>query len=96
MNWQKKYQTVTGIVGIKQKITYIPEGIIEDIDSMSSSCGCSYPRLIDNKIEVSYTPGPIPIHMQHRGFYNTTKTITITYKDGSHDLLSFKATVNKK
>jgi hypothetical protein len=80
---------------VKKIIIFEALNELNNIHSMSSSCGCSTPKQDGNKIVVSYTPGTIPFHLISQGFYNTTKTITITYKDGTTDILSFKAKITK-
>ena len=82
-------------VGITKSITFHPKEELKDIDNMTSSCGCSIPKIENGKIVVTYTPGSIPIHLQYLGQYKTNKTITINYKDGSSEMLSFTATIKK-
>lgn len=82
-------------VGITKSITFYPKEELKDINTMSSSCGCSIPRIENGNIVVTYTPGSIPIHLQYLGQYKTSKTITIKYKDGSSETLSFTATIKK-
>ena len=82
-------------VGVTKSITFNPKEELKDIDNMTSSCGCSIPRIENGKIVVTYTPGSIPIHLQYLGQYKTNKTITINYKDGSSEMLGFSATIKK-
>lgn len=95
MKWEQTYQKIDSVVGKKQEIEFIPDGEIPEIAFMSSSCGCSKPRLEDNKIIATFTPGSIPMHLKQYGMYKTTKKITITYKDNSQDLLSFTAIIKR-
>jgi len=67
------------------------------IYSIVSSCGCSKPSYNESKkqIVVNYTPNKIPNHLREQGWYETTKSITVKYRDGSEDILRFKSTVKK-
>lgn len=96
MNWKSKHYNLGEIkVGIKKEIIFTPTEDLKEINNMTSSCGCSLPKLIGNTIVVIYTPGSIPTHLISIGKYDTTKTITINYKDNSQDILSFSATIKK-
>lgn len=97
MNWERKHiNTEELIVGKKKQIIFIPIGEIPLISNISSSCGCSRPKLIDNTIVVNFTPESVPQHMQKLGYYKSTKKITITYKDNTQDKLSFTSIIRKK
>lgn len=84
-------------VGKTKNIIFYPEEkeTLEEIVSMSSSCGCSTPKIENDKIIVTYTPGSVPLHLQHLGQYETKKTITINYKYGSSEILSFSAIIKR-
>ena len=47
--------------------------------SASSSCGCSVPNWDNEKkvLEVTFTPGAVPKHLEEQGFYETEKEITV-------------------
>lgn len=97
MKWEQTFKELgNSYVGIKQEIEFVPIGEIPEINYMSSSCGCSVPKLIDNKIVVTFTPGSIPMHLKQFGMYKTSKKITITYKDNNQDILSFSTIIKKK
>jgi hypothetical protein len=96
MNFKKNDIVLNDLkVGVTKDIIFYPKEKLKDIDNMTSSCGCSVPRIKNGKIVVTYTPGSIPIHLQYLGQYKTNKTITINYKDGSSEMLSFTATIKK-
>ena len=98
MNFTQK-QINLGEITVGKKQTVIFQATRElDIINLESSCGCSKPSYSkeNNQLIVIYTPGSIPKHLQSVGRYNTTKSITITYKDGTSEVLSFKATISKK
>lgn len=82
-------------VGVTKSITFHPKEELKDIDNMTSSCGCSIPKIKNGNIVVSFTPGSIPIHLQFSGQYKTNKSITLNYKDGSSEMLGFSATIKK-
>lgn len=97
MNWKTKHINLGVIKAhLKKEIIFVPEGNINDIVSMTSSCGCSVPKKIDGKVVVVYTPTSVPFHLQSKGEYKTTKNITVNYKDGTKDILSFTAIVKNK
>ncbi len=97
--WKTKSKNLGNLtVGRKQIIKFYAEEELQEIISLSSSCGCSKPNY-DKKtriLNVAYKPKSIPQQRKHLGFYKTTKSITIKYKDGSTDILSFSAIINKK
>jgi hypothetical protein len=98
MNFKQNYLDLGELkVGVTKDIIFYPKEkeTLEEIVSISSSCGCSTPKVENDRIIVSYTPGSIPIHLQHSGQYKTTKIITINYKYGSSETLSFTATIKK-
>ena len=98
MSWKEQSKNIGNIkvgakVTIKFKAVDIPK-----IKLLQSSCGCSTPHYNENTKEliVGFNPNPVPKHLKAQGHYKTTKTITVTYVDGTKDVLSFTATVNKK
>jgi len=98
-NWKTKIIDLGKlIVGKKVKIIFKAVKELSPIATIESSCGCSK-GIYDKKnkeLIVNYNPGSIPIHLRKQGWYNTSKSITITYVDGSSDVLKFKAKVYKK
>jgi len=89
-NWKTKHKNVGTInVGQRQIIKFHATKELAKIINLSSSCGCSKPNY-DKKtrtLNVSYNPGSVPKHLKAQGWYNTTKKITITYNDGTQDIL---------
>jgi len=67
------------------------------VREIKSSCTCSKSEVSydDKSIKVEYKPKEFPIHLRRdgRNFFFTQKTITVTYKDNTIDVLSFKAKV---
>lgn len=96
MNFKQNYLDLGELrAGVIKTITFYPKEELKDIDNMTSSCGCSIPRIENGKIVVSFTPGSIPIHLQFSGQYKTNKSITLNYKDGSSEMLGFSAIIKK-
>lgn len=95
MNWKKKVITL-GTIPVGKKQTVIFEALVPlQIRTLTSSCGCTTPKYNEenNTVEVAYTPGRIPYHLQSKGEQQTTKTVTVYYVDGTNETLSIKATV---
>jgi hypothetical protein len=95
MKWKKSKQIVNGRVGKKMEIVFVPDEELPEIDNMTSSCGCSIPRLEDGKIKVKYTPASIPFHLAYQGEYRTTKNITVNFKNKTTNTLSFTAIIKR-
>lgn len=66
-----------------------------NIESVSSSCGCTEPVVKPNSIEVKFTPKRIPPHLEIIEMYTATQTVNIRYKNGDTELLIIKAKVVK-
>lgn len=98
MNWERQSRYIGDVkVGVKTVIKFKAVNISK-IRTLQSSCGCSTPRYDEEtkEIIVSFTPNPIPRHLRGQGYYKATKTITVAYVDGTKDVLSFTAKINKK
>ena len=99
MNWiQDSIKIGLSKVGIRRIIKFQAVGTLPEIRKIASSCGCSQPTYISesNSIEVAYKPNPIPKHLRGKqSFYNSTKTITVYYVDGTKDVLTFSSKVIK-
>lgn len=95
-NWEKQNINLGKVrVGVRQKIIFqklAKEPVIVDL---KASCGCSKPNYVKskNQVIVLYKPQEIPIHLKVQGTYSTTKTVTVTYEDGSKEVLTFKGTI---
>jgi len=97
MSWKLKHIKVqNAIVHKKLNITFNYIGELDEIKSMSSSCGCSIPKQVGNNIVVTFNPGPVPVHLHSVGQYVTTGRIFINYVNGVKDTLSFTAVVKNK
>ena len=96
MNFKQNYIDLGELkVGVTKDVIFYPKEELKEISAITSSCGCSVPKIEDGNIKVSFTPGSIPIHLQFLGQYKTSKTITLAYKDGSSEILSFSAIIKK-
>ena len=70
---------------------------LEDVATITSSCGCSQGHVSGNNVIVSYKPGDVPKHMASSGLdsYNTSKTIRVHYINGETDVLQFVGVVKR-
>lgn len=95
----KKNIVNLGVVYVGKRYTIEFEGKekLPGIYKMVSSCGCSKPThdKVNNKVVVNYRPKAVPKYLVNQGWYETTKSITVTYIDGSQELLRFKSKVKK-
>jgi|TARA_R110002050_G_C8943259_1_gene512744 hypothetical protein len=82
-------------VGKTVKVIFQGTGGMLEVKSLSSSCGCTKPRLINNNIETSYTPKAISPHLASQGHYMAQQNINVVYKNGDTELLILKAKVIK-
>ena len=74
---------------VELNIIFEPLIDINDISEIKPSCGCNVPKIKNNKLYISYTPSEIPYHLLERGYYEINKTISVIYKNGEIDILSF-------
>jgi len=98
MSWINKYiETKDLKVGVKSTIVFKTTTELPQIKTLSSSCGCSVPTYSKEKRELSveYTPKVIPQHLKSQGWYRSTKSITVTYTNGTKDVLSFTSKIYK-
>ena len=96
MRWKDRQVSLGNIkIGKKQRIVYQALEELPEIKTLQSSCGCSIPvyDATNNQIIVTFSPGSVPKHLKGQGYYSTTKTITVTYIDGTKDVLSFTAKI---
>ena len=70
---------------------------LEDVATITSSCGCSQGHVSGNNVIVSFKPGDVPKHMTSSGrnSYNTSKTIRVHYTNGETDVLRFVGVVER-
>lgn len=83
-------------VGEKRKFSFMSTGELPEIETITASCGCTTPEY--NKEEgvliVNFKAGKIPKHLQGKqNYYNTSKYITVFYKNGLKDVLSFTSKI---
>lgn len=93
--WEQKFLNLGTLrLGKKHLVEF---KALEDIDysSIKASCGCTKPTYDgrERKLFVKFKPQPMPVHLRRAGRYTTTKFITVSYKDGTEDVLAFKATI---
>lgn len=94
--WDKVHQVLPDVKeGKMVRIVYASKVLLDDIESLSSSCGCTTPKVVGNSIEVFYTSDNIPVHLKPRGYFLSTQYVIVKYKDGTQDHLSFEVKVIK-
>lgn len=100
MNWE---QTTINLGEVKESsknnLTFVATKNL-DILGIKPSCGsCTFIRKFNPvtlKLEVVYVPGKIPPQLRSRTGLNVRKTITVAYKDGTEEKLTFTATLIKR
>jgi|GEM_PF-2762993 len=96
MSWiNKDIETEDLKVGVKTTITFKTTTELPQIKTLSSSCGCSVPTYSKEKRELSvaFTPKAVPQHLKTQGWYNSRKSISVGYMDGTKDVLTFKSKI---
>ena len=82
-------------VGKKVIVSFKHTGILKDIKKMKSSCGCAKPKYskVTKELKVAYVPKAIPPQRLRFGNYRSIKKVTITYIDGTKEVLEFESLV---
>lgn len=96
--WETKFINLGTIrLGKKHSITFEATKDLSDdlISRIKTSCGCTTPYYDakERKLFVKFKPQPMPVHLIGAGRYTTTKFVTVMYKDGTEDVLAFRATI---
>ena len=95
--WEKKIIDIGPVkVGTKLDIIFKATRPLE-IENIKVGCTCTKYHYSnkDNVLLVKYKAGSIPFHLRAVGFYTISKTLSIYYKDGTMDVLSFKVKVTR-
>lgn len=102
MNWEKS----TINLGFVEENTKINFKFVasKDLEIISYKPGCGSCTFIkgfkDGELNVTFVPGKVPVHLissvKAKGFLEVRKTITVKYKDGKEEILSFLAKITKK
>ncbi len=78
----------------------VAEGNTANIDSIIPGCGMctSIGKVTDDSIEVIFSSGRIPRHLKRLGKkeYSTSKSIRLMFKNGSVQIIKYKAIVWEK
>ena len=95
----KEQEIDLGVVRSGSNVVFAFESlgdIDDDIVSVTPGCGgCTDILGYDGKfIKVRFRSGSFPVHIME-GFYFVSKTITIDYKDGSSEVLRYRAKIIK-
>jgi hypothetical protein len=97
MNFKEIYKDI-GEVNVGIRYTIIYEALHKlDIETITTTCGCTKAGYSPdtNEVTLIYKPKPIPKHLSHKNEYVVIKPVTIYYKDGRSETLTFKATVKR-
>ena len=99
-NWKSKYIDAGSIIEkSKRGIAFQATENIPEIMSLQSSCGCTTPEYDKETgvLRVIYSAGKVPIHLRQSTKKTiVTQSITVTYVDGTKDILSFDITIKMK
>lgn len=96
IEWENK-EIDLGDIPENKRMTMVfkPKSDLSNIESLTSSCGCSKPEITEKGVKVHYKSGRIPKHLQKYNSQAIRKTITVVYRDGSKDILSFKGVIKR-
>lgn len=96
MGMVKKWVNSTMDIGVlkpKQKYNLVFACLesLDDVLYITTSCGCSKAKRVDNTIQVDFNTGKFPIHLEVSGIKenNFKRTINVYYKSGKVDGLTF-------
>jgi len=92
--WEERHVGL-GSISTGRRSVYFKSNIpLDDVREVVASCGCSVPKVDHDWVRVDYSPAPVPHHLRGQGWYDTEKRITVAYRDGTEDILSFSARVS--
>lgn len=77
------------------KFEFVRDEPADDVVRVKASCGCmgvSVDRST-GKISGRIKPTSVPYHLRGRGYYTSTKYVTVMYADGEQEVLSVKMVV---
>ncbi len=95
-NFKESYKHLGTVkANSKKEIIFEGNGILPEIKLMTASCACTKPVRKGNNIKVVFRPGGFPKHLIGASEYMTQKNVVIYYKDGSQEILKFKALISK-
>lgn len=100
MKWKSTHIDL-GIIqsGITIPVVYEADEELPPIVGIKVSCGCSNTNGYNSntrKLEISYRPEPVPIHLESINSYRPVLNILVNYEDGTQDGLTFTATIKDK
>lgn len=97
MNWERNHLSL-GEIKEKQKKRISFKALKDlDVHSVVAGCSCISPEYNPEKRELTltYKAASISYHLAKIGKQTMYKTITVYYKDGTAEKLSFEITVTK-
>lgn len=76
-------------------LLYTADQEIIGVTRIKTSCGCSKATVVNgNQVRVVFTAQPIPKHLLHQGYYNSSKSIDVFYNDSTKQRLTFTAKIS--
>lgn len=78
----------------KVKVTFnLGFELTSEIYSMEPSCGCSTPKIQNDKVVVKFNSQSVPVHLRHQGYYTKTANVKIRYNNGKTQMIYITAKV---
>lgn len=100
MKWKSNYINLGTIQSdITVPVIFEADEELPPIVGIKVSCGCSAAKGYNpstRELHIDFRPEPISIHLQSIGHYNPELNVKVNYVDGTHDTLTFTATVKDK
>ena len=97
MNWQKNQIDLGTIKERSMNKFYFTSTKELKVKEAKPSCGtCTMVGTYDNNLlPINYRPNPVPKHLilKNQRFYVSKNFVTVTYEDGSKEILTFTAKV---
>jgi len=88
--WDKKIIDIGDVeVDENYKVVFNYNGKLE-VKSVTSSCGCTKPKVMGNKISVTYSP-----KTSNKYPYNSVRYVSVFHKNGEFSKLLIKSIVHE-
>lgn len=95
MDWKNKEIDLGNIESRKSyNVTFEYVGN-KEIRRLTSSCGCTKPKLDNNIVKVTYQPSPVAKQTKDAGmnYYSSRKYVTVYFTDNTNSVLLVKAKI---